>query len=81
MHYTMTFKKINQKETIFHYIEIDATHCVLFDSQLDYPIIHGSKNRAAAIIKNFNKDVRINYYTVEEYIKIDKVYDKRKKTA
>jgi len=73
----MTYKKINPKETLFHYIEIDSTTCVLFDSELDIPIIYGSKNRAAAVIKNLNKRIRINYYDVDEYIKIGKIYDKR----
>jgi hypothetical protein len=75
----MTFKKINVKETLFHYIEIDSVNCVLFDSELDVPIIRGSKNRIAAVIKNFNPSIRINYYTTkEDYIKIGKIYEKRK---
>jgi hypothetical protein len=75
----MTFKKINTKETLFHYIEIDATNCVLFDSELNQPIIYGSKNRVAAVIKNLPTTIRINYYTTnEDYIKIGKIYEKRK---
>jgi len=75
----MTFKKINVKETVFHYIEIDSVNCVLFDSELDVPIIRGSKNRVAAVIKNLSPSIRINYYTTnEEYIKIGKIYEKRK---
>jgi hypothetical protein len=75
----MTFKKINKKESIFHYIEIDSVNCVLFDSELDFPIIKGSKARVSAVIKNLNPSIRINYYTTnEDYIKIDKIYEKRK---
>jgi hypothetical protein len=75
----MTFKKINVKETVFHYIEIDTSTYVLFDSELDYPIIRGSKNRVGSVIKNLNPAVRINYYkNGEQFIKIDKIYDKRK---
>lgn len=75
----MTFKKINVKETLFHYIEIDAINCVLFDSELDIPLIRGSKNRVAAVIKNLNPSIRINYYTLDtDFIKIGKIYEKRK---
>lgn len=75
----MTFKKINVKETLFHYIEIDSVNCVLFDSELDVPIIRGSKNRVSAVIKNLNPAIRINYYNLtDDLIKIDKIYEKRK---
>lgn len=75
----MTFKKINVKETLFHYIEIDPSTCVLFDSELDMPLIRGSKNRVAAVIKNLNPSIRINYYNVDsDFIKIGKIYEKRK---
>lgn len=75
----MTFKKINKKESVFHYIEIDSVNCVLFDSELDFPLIKGSKARVAAVIKNLNPSIRINYYTTnDDYIKIDKIYEKRK---
>lgn len=75
----MTFKKINVKETVFHYIEIDPSTCVLFDSEFDCPIVRGSKNRVGLVIKNLNQSIRINYYKNEDgFIKIDKIYDKRK---
>lgn len=78
MYVIMTFKKINIKETLFHYIEIDATTCVLFDSELNVPIMYGSKNRVAAVIKNLNPKIRINYYKLkDDYINVDKIYEKR----
>lgn len=74
----MTFKKINVKETVFHYIEIDTSTYVLFDSELDFPIIRGSKNRVGSVIKNLSPSILINYYKNSGgFIKIDKIYDKR----
>ena len=74
----MIFKKINPKEKVFHYIEIDSSHHVLYDSILDVPIVYGSKAKVSLTIKNLNKAVKINYYNLSnEYIKLDKVYDKR----
>lgn len=75
----MTFKKINVKETVFHYIEIDASTHVLFDSELDRPIAYGSKNLVGSVIRNLNLASRVNYYKMSDlFIKIDKIYDKRK---
>ena len=75
----MTFKKINPKETIFHYIELDPTTYVLFDSEFDVPLVKGSKNLVGAVIRNLSPKIRINYYKYkDEFFKVGKIYDKRK---
>lgn len=78
----MIYKKLNQKEKIFHYIEISPTNVILFDSDIDIPLIDGSKVKVANFIRNkLNKNVRINYYDIKnDYINITKIYDKRKAT-
>lgn len=74
----MRFKKINPKEKVFHYIEIDTSRHALYDSALDEPLVYGSKAKVSLTIKNLNKDIKINYYnSSNEYIKLDKIYDKR----
>jgi hypothetical protein len=62
----MTFKKVNPKEKVFHYIEIDPTTHVLFDSEFDIPIKRGSKNVVALEITNLKKDVVVHYYKLKQ---------------
>jgi len=62
----MTFKKVNPKESLFHYIEIDPSTYVLFDSELDIPIIRGSKNVVGLTITNLRKNVVIHYYKLKQ---------------
>lgn len=74
----MTLKKINIKEDIFHYIKLNATTYVLYDSDMDIPIMYGSKNKVDLTVKNLNPKIRINYYVnTNDFIKLDKIYDKR----
>jgi hypothetical protein len=76
----MLFKKINLNETIFHFIQIDISTYVLYDSEFDCPIVYGSKNKVATTVKNLKPNIRINYYQLKnECITVDKIYDKRKK--
>jgi len=62
----MTFKKVNLKEKVFHYIEIDSNTHVLFDSEFDVPIIRGSKNLVGLTITSLKKDVVVHYYKLKQ---------------
>ena len=62
----MTFKKVNPKESLFHYIDIGQGKYVLFDSELDIPIIRGRKNVVGLTIKKLTKNVVIHYYKLEQ---------------
>ena len=74
----MTFKKINIKEDLFHYIKLSTSTYVLYDSEMDIPIMYGSKNKVDATVKNLNSKIRINYYVNnKDFIKLDRIYDKR----
>lgn len=76
----MTFKKINQEEKIFHYMKLSPTKYAIFDSEMDVPIMYGSKNKVDMVIKNLNRAVRVNYYNFEDgFLKLSVVFDKRKR--
>ena len=74
----MTFKKINPKEKVFHYIEINSTTIAFYDSELDMPLAYGSKVIVSAIIKNLNPKIKINYYKIKnDSIDLTKMYNKK----
>lgn len=62
----MTFKKVNPKEKVFHYIEIETNTHVLFDSEFDVPIVRGSKNLVGLVVTGLKKDVIIYYYKLKQ---------------
>ncbi len=65
----MKFKKINKKEKVFYVFEISSTKFSIFDSNMDYPIYHGSWNMCEGIIKNIKKyspKSSIYYYDVNK---------------
>lgn len=70
----MTFKKLSPLETVFHHFEIDVTTFALYDSELDMPIVYGSRNLVDATIRHLNPRVTIIYYKKD----IDRVSYKRK---
>lgn len=77
----MTFKKINPKETIYHYIEINGLTITLFDSEFDIPICFGSKNLISAKIGTLNPNITIFYYKMKNgFIKLNKTYKNGKFT-
>ena len=62
----MTFKKINPKEKIFYYIEINPTTVALYDSEFDQPLVYGSKNLVSAVITKLNPKIKITYYSIKD---------------
>jgi hypothetical protein len=71
----MTYKKIDPKEKIFHYIEISTSKIALYDSELDQPVAYGSKVLIANAIKNLSPKVTIYYYDIKRnFIKLGKTY-------
>lgn len=69
VYYTMTFKKLNIKETIFYILELSTTEFVIYDNKFDIPIYYGKWNMVEGIIKNikqYNKNASIYYYVKEK---------------
>jgi len=62
----MTFKKVNSNEKEFHYIELQSTVYVLFDSQFDIPIARGSKVIVGKEITKLNENVTVHYYKLDK---------------
>ena len=69
--FSMTFKKPDPTQKIYHYIEIDSTTIALYDSLMDQPISYGSKVKIQVDInKLLPKDITIYYYTLKQLIKL-----------
>jgi|APGre2960657404_1045060.scaffolds.fasta_scaffold357230_1 hypothetical protein len=69
--FSMTFKKPDSTQKVYHYIEIDSTTIALYDSLMDQPISYGSKVKIQVDInKLLPKDITIYYYTLKQLIKL-----------
>ena len=87
----MKFKQIDKKQVLYHYFKIDEGIYSLFDDEMDYPVVYGSKNLVEATVKNLRKDAYVLFYkknnkNVYEEDKqknflFKSQYDKNKKTS
>jgi hypothetical protein len=69
--FSMTFKKPDSTQKVYHYIEVDTTTIALYDSLMDQPISYGSKVKIQVDInKLLPKDITIYYYTLKQLIKL-----------
>jgi len=65
----MQLKRIKPDVLVFHYFEKSPTEFVLFDDELDMPIIYGSRNLVDSTVRKLSKNVTVIYYkrdTVEQ---------------
>ena len=58
-------KKIDPKEVLYYHFKIDPTTYVLFDSELNTPIIYGSYNLVSATVTNLPKTAKIFYFEID----------------
>lgn len=76
-------KKIDIKETVYYQFKIDASTFVLFDSEMNTPIVYGSFNMVGATIVKLPKTVTIFYFEVNgrEGWKMKRSYNPAKETV
>jgi len=68
---------------VYHYFEKSPTEFVLFDDELDMPIMYGSRNIVDATVRKLSTSITVIYYkrdTTEKYAFKRKVIYKGKKT-
>ena len=66
---------IDHTQKLFHHFELSVSKFVLYDDELDMPIIYGSKNLVEGVIHALPTDVVIIYYKRDS---TDKTSYKRK---
>jgi len=58
----MQFKKINPAMLVYHYFQRSPSEFVLFDDEMDLPIIYGSRNLVDSTVRKLSSSVTIIYY-------------------
>jgi len=58
----MQLKRIDSSMVVYHYFEKSPTEFVLFDDELDMPIIYGSRNLVDATVRKLPSTVTVIYY-------------------
>ena len=58
----MQLKKIDPAAVVYHYFEKSPSEFVLFDNEMDMPIVYGSRNLVDSTVRKLSQSVTVVYY-------------------